>query len=483
MENFLNSIYYEDCNLTGTNHDFHTTLANVSKAIETKGEVGWVFDSETGKIKIIEATTIGNGFSPNSKPGKVYDLGNAAMALSVWGLSAMTGFTNSCYLYRIERGPFAGNFLVDGIIVNRSLKTMGYRILGFDENGNPAWADLPVGIMGLVFEPDFTDQIMGYPGLSPIINYVGTADDWRYYIGQAMKLSASMAVTRKSKDGRPAGGNVGYTTFNPNTGDITSALPGDPPPATVSGDRVLAFEIRQSGLVELATDNDESVEAVPFERPSMGESEFLKELETGFFADHWPRSFLYTEGQGRAATRVDIIHARQKVWQRHRTLARFGVAWLRKKIAHGMVNGEIPKNENLFDPYNIGLSTPAEPSVDEGNDAKIDLLNLSRGVTSKRVVCAKLGLNEERIDAENDLSIRGRMDRAIKISQEKVDADGKPVWTPKEVMLMLDNMDSNITFNDDPGAIEPEPVKPKSEPEIIPAKGKGKTKPDSKDEQ
>ena len=67
-ELYLNETYYNDCNLQGQNHDFHTTLAEVSIALETHGQVGWMFDTDengkgTGKIKLISATSIGNGMS------------------------------------------------------------------------------------------------------------------------------------------------------------------------------------------------------------------------------------------------------------------------------------------------------------------------------------------------------------------------------------------------------------------------------------
>ena len=60
------------------------------------------------------------------------------------------------------------------------MMTLGYRVIGFDADGKPACADLPVGKMNLIFEPKFTDQIMGYPGLSGIVESVGTGDDWIY---------------------------------------------------------------------------------------------------------------------------------------------------------------------------------------------------------------------------------------------------------------------------------------------------------------
>jgi hypothetical protein len=432
VEEYLNETYYADCNLAGGNHDFHTTLSEVSIALETHGQVGWMFDTDengkgTGKVKLISATSIGNGMSPESKVGAVFDLGNAAAYLTYWGLGLIG--TYGVNYYRIDKGPFAGYFLIDGIIVDRMMTTVGYRVVGFDEDGKPSCADLPVGKMNLIFEPKFTDQIMGYPGLSGIVEAVGTVDDWIYYMGQAMKQSAAWAVTRKSKDGRPSNSNVQYTTVK------------TPQPDGSTKSRIVAHQLMEAGIVELATNNDEEVVAVPFERPSMGEREFIELVETGFFADLWPRDFIYTAGQGRAAARISVVQARQLVWKRHKTLVKFGKSWIQRKIAHGMNSGDIIRNDNLFDAYNLALSTPAEITVDEGNDLKGDLSMMGRGLTSPDVICSKHGLNVETIEAQIFERRERLMDAAIKLSSKKTDPEtGDPIWNPKEILQMWDNL-------------------------------------------
>lgn len=429
-EQFLNETYFNDCNLAGQNHDFHTTLAEISIALETHGQVGWMFDTDdqgqgTGKVKLISATSIGNGMSPESRAGAVYDLGNAATYLTYWGLGLIG--TYGANYFRIETGPFAGFFLIDGIIVDRQMTTVGYRVVGFDAAGLPAYADLPVGQMNLIFEPKFTDQIMGYPGLSGIVEAVGTVDDWIYYMGQAMKQSAAWAVTRKSKDGRPATNGVQWTRVP------------EPQPDGTTKHRIVAHQLMQAGIVELATDNNEEIGSVPFERPSLNEREFIELIETGFFADLWPRDFIYNGNTGRAGTRMSVVQARQIVWKRHKTLAKFGKQWMQRKIAHGMNTGEIPRNDHLFDAYNLALSHPAEISVDEGNDAKIDLLKLSRGATSLDVICAKDGLNPEALEAQNQERLARRMTAAVALSKQNLDDDGEPIWNPKEILEMGDN--------------------------------------------
>jgi len=431
-ELYLNETYYNECNIQGQNHDFHTTLAEVSIALETHGQVGWMFDTDengkgTGKVKLISASSIGNGMSPDSRVGKVFDLGNAATYLTYWGLG-LVGAYGANY-FRLEKGPFAGNFLIDGIIVDRQMATLGYRVIGFDSDGKPSYADLPVGQMNLIFEPKFTDQIMGYPGLSGIVEAVGTVDDWIYYMGQAMKQSAAWAVTRKSKDGRP----------NTNSVQMTKVV--NKAPDGTTSTRIVAHQLMQAGIVELATNNDEEIASVPFERPSLNEKAFIELIETGFFADLWPRDFIYTAGQGRAAARISVVQARQLVWKRHKTLAKFGKAWMQRKIAHAMSNGEIPKNDNLFDAYNLVLSSPAEISVDEGNDLKGDLLLMSRNLTSPDVICGKQGLNPETIEAQNTERRERLMDAAISLAAKKIDPETqKPIWNPKEVLQMFDNL-------------------------------------------
>lgn len=427
----INGPFYRNCNLLGENHDFHASLAELSTAIETHGQVGWVFDSVEGKFKFISANSIGNGMSPDSKSGAVYELGKADASLSYWGLATCSGgFSN---LLKIERGPFAGNFIIDGIIVNRSMKHLATRVLGFNEAGEASHADLPVGVLNLVYEPKFTDQIMGYPGLADIVEAVGTVDDWNHYIGQAMKLSAAFAVTRKSKDGKPSA-NARRVQLDE---EVDDGLGG-----TARNVRVMAHEIVQAGLVELATDNNEEIGSVPFDRPSMNEEAFIARIETGIFAKHCPREFIYTDGAGRAAARISVIRFRQNVWNRHKTLARFGAAVVQRRIAWEMQRGLLPKNQDLADPYLIQISTPAEASVDEGNDAKIDLAKLGRGATSHRIICAKDGRDEETVDEDNFSTLTRRMARAKEIhaSKENQGPDGEPpILTIKEILQRIDN--------------------------------------------
>ena len=85
--------------------------------------------------------------------------------------------------------PTLNNCLAITALSRSSLRY--HRLLGFGEDGKASYADFSTQQMGLIYEPKFTDQIMGYPGLSGIVESVGTVDDWNYYIGQAMKLSAA----------------------------------------------------------------------------------------------------------------------------------------------------------------------------------------------------------------------------------------------------------------------------------------------------
>jgi hypothetical protein len=269
---------------------------------------------------------------------------------------------------------------------------------------------------------------MGYPGLSGCVEAVGTVDDWIYYMGQAMKQSAAWAVTRKSKEGRPTGG-VSYKPVTTTAPDGTTST------------RIVAHQLMQAGIVELATNNDEEIASVPFERPSLNEKAFIELVETGFFADLWPRGFIYSDGQGRAAARIDIVQAQQIVWKRHKTLAKFGKQWMQRKIAHGMNVGDIQRNDNLFDAYNLALSTPKEISVDEGNDLKGDLMLLSRGLISPEIIDGKLGLNVETVEAQIFERRERLMKAAIDLSTKHIDPDTKkPIWNPKEILQMWDNL-------------------------------------------
>ncbi len=274
MEAYVNETYFRNCNLLGPTSDFHSTLKQLSLALDVQADYAAVFDNNTGLAQFIDCSRIGTGdngaVSAGSGLDRVNTLGND---FSAWSTN---GRRQKGYVINDPASPFDGARIVDGVIVDQNLRCLGLRVLGYDEEGEPTYADIPKAQIHFNFEAvKWLNQLRGIPSLANLLDDSNTVEDANYYWGQAIKLSAAMSVTRKTKDGRPATAAMQETEV---TGtDLEGA----------TRTYKIAVEDRGSGIVELSTDNNEEIGSVDYNRPSMEEAAFISRLETGFFHKHW----------------------------------------------------------------------------------------------------------------------------------------------------------------------------------------------------
>ena len=218
--------------------------------------------------------------------------------------------------------------------------------------------------------------------------------DFDYYIKQGMILASAMSVTRKSKDGKPMGSGIQETELNDWGSD-----PACPPPVGTSGGPRRGFRGREleigAGLVELSTDNDEALEALKYERPTINEEAFIERVERGYLAKHWPYDMFYGKEMGRAFIRAVGEQLQSIVKTRQRAGRRF-IDWLvPRRIAWAMRKGILPENNAASDPYKFHIMWPAEFTTDEGNDRQADRDDLKMGLTTRAKIIGKHGGNPE----------------------------------------------------------------------------------------
>ena len=395
-EEHLHDEFYPNCNLLGAEHDFWTTLTELSVALDCDGGYGMTFDEATGRAYVIPTTRIGNGWGlADAAESSVSPLGKGWNDYGMWGLAwgGWASYGGLMFGYMIisdPKSPFNGARIIDGIIVDRNMVRIGVRVLGFDDNGKMAYKDMPEANIHINFESAWTDQIGFIPGLAPAIMSIVNVQDFDYYIKQAMILASALAVTRKSRDGKPLGSGVQESDFNP------APLPGPGAPGSgpARGLRARELEIG-AGLVELATDNNEALEAVGFDRPSLNEEAFVERVERGYLAKHWPYDLFYGKEMGRAFVRAvgkqvkSIVAARQRAGKRT-------ITWLlNRRIAWAMKRGAIPVNNAASDPYRYHILWPAEFSTDEGQDRMADRDDLKMGLTTRAKIIGRDGGNPE----------------------------------------------------------------------------------------
>ncbi len=424
MEAYVNETYFRNCNLLGPTSDFHSTLKQLSLALDVQADYAAVFDNNTGLAQFIDCSRIGTGdngaVSAGSGLDRVNTLGND---FSAWSTN---GWRQKGYVINDPASPFDGARIVDGVIVDQNLRCLGLRVLGYDEEGEPTYADIPKAQIHFNFEAvKWLNQLRGIPSLANLLDDSNTVEDANYYWGQAIKLSAAMSVTRKTKDGRPATAAMQETEV---TGtDLEGA----------TRTYKIAVEDRGSGIVELSTDNNEEIGSVDYNRPSMEEAAFISRLETGFFHKHWPRGLIYTNDIDRAAGRAIAQQVRQIVWGRQRILERTARWWVDRAIAHGMRTGRIPENVAAFDPYDYEFTLPGEFTLDEGNDGKLWLSFLGRGCITRGIIANKQGYQAAEITDANELDEDDLARRAEALH-------AKHNWlSPREWLLRLNNPFTN----------------------------------------
>lgn len=448
-DTWINQFYYRDCNTRGEMYDFRTTLKGLIRSLKVEADYGVVFDSETGKFQIIKFDRIGTGYSISGRG--VVSVGSGLAQCKEVGNLPQNTWTGSMGSYLIDdsRSLFDGQRIIDGVIVDQNLTPMGYRILGFDADGKETYADIPRAQLHFNFSGRrWLDQIRGIPELAESIMANMTLDDYDYLITMGMKLSAALSVTRESSDGNPARSNrVNYDE------DVT-----DPDGTTRT--RKVAVEEIFPGIVELAASNKESLKTLDYNRPSTNEQDQIRRIETAILHKLWPRSLIYPDEFARAGGRATTIQANTIVTYDQCCVERTARWIIDRATEWGMRNGMIPKNNSLYDPYEYVFTVPGKFTVDEGNDAKMRLAALGRCTISRGIICAADGYLAEEIEEEREAEVGRTLAAAVRLSQQF------PDWEPKEIVLMLDTYDSNVSFSaqatppETPDAAIPKEAKP-----------------------
>lgn len=438
MEQFINEVYYRDCNIMGGIHDFHASLKELCRTLATQADYGALFDDETGKVQFLDYSRFGSGFGYGLSVGNGLQqcaelgIGPSWSAPMQWGYGYASGWGAFIPYYVIDEpnSPFNGQRVIDGAIVDRNLRQLGYRVLGYNEQGKPTYCDLSSAQVHFNFEArDWLNQVRGIPTLANLLDDCNACEDAKFYWQQAVLNSASRAVTRVSRDGKPNLGGIQETTV-----DIPDA---DGAPRKFQ----VRVERNQSGIYELSSDNQEELKALDFNRPAPGEAELIRQLETAFLHKHWPRGLIYTNDVDRAAGRMICQQVRSLVWGKQRTLERTARWWIDRAIAWAMRQGRIPTNNLAADPYNYEFTLPGEFTVDEGNDGKMYLSMLGRCCITRGIIANKSGLQEKKLRMSNVASVDALMTEAEGLTK-------KHSWATE--MECLNRLDNNGNVNQPP---------------------------------
>ena len=447
-DEWFNCTYARNCNANGTMNDWRSTLRQLNWTRKVEGDYAIVFDgapwkdstgkehTPTGQFKVIKYDRINSGLNGACAVGngleQVKEIGRNSYAsyfTNGWG-----GWIGM-YIINDPASPFDGMRIIDGVIVDADMRVAGYRVVGFTESGMPIYCDVPRERIHFNFGArKHVDMIRGFPELAEAILPSMGLDDIQYLVTMAIKLASAMAVTRESADGRPNTSGVTYSTVQTTTEDEAGVV------STKS--IVNAVQEIYPGIYELAVNNKEAIKQFNFNRPSMNEEAWIARIETSLLHKLWPRSLIYVGDSARAGTRSVAVQANTICQWDQQCLER-SARWIGDRATEfAMRAGYIPGNNQLADPYNYVFTVPGKFTVDEGNDMKMRLLALGRCCISHGLICELDGYSSEEIYDERFVEI----DRILTGAEQLAEKHAK--FDAKEIALMFDHYESNISFAD-----------------------------------
>jgi hypothetical protein len=444
-DDWFNQTFSRDCNLRGRMNDWRSSLRQFNWTRKVEGDYAIVFDGQphkdqitgqtidpTGKFQVIKFDRINSGLN-----GCVA-LGNGLDDVKEVGTASYSSyFTNGwggwigMYIINDPTSPFDGQRILDGVIVDANMRVLGYRITGFNKVGMPTCADVPKDYIQFNFSArKQVDLIRGIPEIAEAIVPQMGLDDIQYLVTMAIKLASALAISRESTDGNPA--SSGRATRDFTTTDVT-------------GNNVTikrAFQEIYPGLFEVAVNNKEKLTVLPFDRPSMNEERFIERVETSVLHKLWPRNLIYSGDAGRAGVRATGIQART-ICEWDQSCLERDARWIANHAtAFAMRMDYIPTNNILSDPYESVFTVPREFTVDEGNDLKMRLAALSRGIISRGKICELDGYLLDEIEEERI----GEVDRQLTAAEALHKTH--PDFMVTQIALMLDSAGTMISFSE-----------------------------------
>ena len=490
-DEWFNQTYARDCNSRGLMYDWRSSLRSLNWSRKVEADYGIVFDGKpgrtsdgketeaTGRFSVIKFDRISTGMIGGWQGVQIVSVGNGLEECKelprTWNyFSGASGWSSwpGLYIINDKTSIFDGQRIIDGVIVDPNMRTLGYRIVGFNAGGLPVYCDIPKAQIHFNYSArKSSDYIRGIPDIAEKIIPLMHLDDIQNLMEMAIKLASCLAVARESVDGNPMRG--GRADFDEPTSPFTIQGELPDPPNFPYGDPYyqkngrIAVQQFFPGLFELSVQGKEKLVPLGFDRPTMNEESFIKRVEKAVLHTLWPRDLIYADDSGRAGTRAIAVQANTICTWDQQCIER-DARWIADRATeYAMRTGMIPTNDNLADPYDYGFTVPAKFTVDEGNDAKMRLAALGRCVISRGQISELEGYLAEEIEEERYWEIERLMIMAEKLAKKHQD------FSVKEIYLMFDSGGQNISFADNAQSDEPQEagavppgreVKPEKEP-------------------
>lgn len=410
---FMRKVWFPNCNVKGGVFDWAKTLELASIALDRDGDQFW--------LKVVGA----DGF-PRIQVIPAHRVGSAGDSKTV------------------TSGKFIGLKISDGVILYKSGRPAGYRVLLGDDLKD--FTDYDAADVIHILDPDYCEQNRGISKFNHALQ----------------DLKACLASTEDERIRQQIVSRLHLTIFNESGGpDLDDPM--NITVQTVNADGTAGqFVAQQSpgGIVYMTAGGGEKIEQMKHDSPGDMWENFQDRMIRMSLAPCWSYSIWKGSGQGTDA-RAEVVKCRRFVTKRNRDLRRPALAAFAWAYSVFQQANRVPL---LDHPFSWEFSKPPRLSVDDGRESKMEVEEWRAGLRNTDEIAEARGMTATELHRKRAYIIADRKIVARQVAEEMSASSGYEIeiedremamLTPNEVAPvdpaeMVDPTDPNADPNQDP---------------------------------
>jgi hypothetical protein len=401
-------------------------------------------ENHNAKIDIVPSPRIGSGMVGNGWISSMFS-------------NTLSGSSRADGLGVVTEGEYKDAGIYSGMI-KRGNQWVAARVLGYKENGEPFFSDIPLGRTAhFGCEMEFFGQGRGVPRIAASVLHLMKKEEIDDLLLKGLALAAQRAVIHKlppGKDAAMARGNaIQETEETVVKRDADGNVITDDSGNVVTEQKKVYVETTPDGNV-LYIGSDEDLAGIDYDNPTSNVEAYAIRVLMECLSDlGWSYELLDGSGVSRAPTRLVTQKANNSIYERQSIEEIRSVQFFQHAIAKGMENGRISKNRNGTDPYKWGVGFPATISIDQGNDVTAALNRLKMGLTNERIEVSKDGYIAKNIRKQRRKEVTSILQAAHDAWEFAVKTLGHKDFTFQQAMELFYQPNPNSTAQ--PQQIEP----------------------------
>ena len=319
----------------------------------------------------------------------------------------------------VDKGPYKGAKIRDGVIMNKVGRPVAYRILGDAQDGSQDY-DISARDLIHVYDPDFAEQERGLPAFTHALTDFLKCLQSTEFETIAMMMVSSLGLIEYNDTGMPEE-DPAFALQSGSTAEdgITTQL--------YAGGTTRYFKANPGAKLESVSHN----------RPGdMWERFNDRLIRSGLAGVQWPMALVWkSPGQG-TAERSEVVRARRSIEQRQSTLQRVARRIVSYAVGVAFDRGELEPFARFWD---VDFTLPPRLTVDDGRENAALLAQIESGALTMAQYQGYFGRKEEDHWREywRGVALKER-------TREEVEAEtGMQLTEPTETETEDDDADEN----------------------------------------